>query len=259
MAHSKSRAVALVLLACGMVAPVVARAEPMAPQHLSDVNDAPVLRAGDHWTYAHVWEKGGTVRRPARTEITVQRDERLSWPCTGLIVTRRELDSDRAPDQWGIGADWGRWRIAGNQRQDLDRPLAFPLYPGETWEIEHWTPDPDSMGYDREGVHHHYAVAGWEDVTVAAGRFFAVKIEVTGKWLATPPAGSVGQGPRPTGAPAPKTAWQAPSSVTGQLYRAYWYVPEVKRWVKQIEVYYDANGAELERHTAQLQDYRVSF
>ena len=254
MAHLPSRAIVIALLACAMIAPV-ASAEPVAPRHhRSDVNDAPTLMAGDHWTYAHIWEKGGTVCRPARTEITLQRGLRA-----GLVVTRRELDSDKAPDQWGIGADWGRWRIAGRRRQDLDRPLAFPLYPGQTWEVDHWTPDPDSMGYDREGVHQHYAVAGWEDVAVPAGRFFAVKIEVTGKWLATPPVGSVGQGPRQTDQPAPKTLWQAPGPVTGQLYRAYWYVPEVKRWVKQIEVYYDANGAELERHSAQLQDYRVSF
>ena len=216
---------------------------------IADTTHMQPLHDGDHWVYSHLWELGGTVRRPARTDVWVWHD-----PRAGLMVARRELDTQDPPVRWSIAEDWSR-KAKG---ETVERPLAFPLWPGKSWDVAHWQPDPENMGYEREGVHQHYSVAGWEDISVPAGKFHAVKIEVSGQWTATPPSGSVGLGPR-DGLPLPKNLWQAPTPLHGQVLRTLWYVPEVKRWVRQIEYYYDANGALLERHEGELESYKVSW
>jgi len=45
---------------------------------------------------------------------------------------------------------------------------------------------------------------------------------------------------------------------TGRTYKAFWYVPEVKRWVKSVEEYYGSNGVRNERYTGELQSYKLS-
>ena len=46
-----------------------------------------------------------------------------------------------------------------------------------------------------------------------------------------------------------------PSTASGRLYKAFWYVPAVKRWVKSVEEYYSANG----QRTSSYRDELVSF
>ncbi len=259
MPHTLSRRRALALLLGGVACAPAAAREVYRPRarFSSDTAAAPSLKTGDQWTYAHVWERSHTIPRPQRTEISVALD-----PARGWFATRRESDSGKSAT-WGIGQDWSRWTGTGRARQDVDRPLHFPLWPGKTWDVERWLPDPDTMGYEREGVHQHCTVAGWEDITTPAGRFFAARIEVEGRWQAAPPAGSVGPGPKDSQPQpdtlSPKTLWDAPLPLYGQLTRTLWYAPEAKRWVRQVEIYYDANGALLESHKAELQSYRVTY
>jgi hypothetical protein len=46
--------------------------------------------------------------------------------------------------------------------------------------------------------------------------------------------------------------------VTGRTYKAFWYVPEIGRWVKSVEEYYGSNGVRNERYTAELESYKRS-
>lgn len=256
-AVNRRRAVALLLasLACGgPCAPAAAREVYRQKQRFtSDTGAPPPLKTGDQWAYTHIWAGSHTIPRPRTTQISVALDPRLGW-----MATRR--DDNGKSETWGIAPDWSRRNSA---REPIDQPLHFPLWPGKAWDVERWQPDPDMLGYEREGVHQHYSVAAWEDIATPAGQFFAARIEVEGRWHAAPPAASIGQGPRnsqphPDTLP-PKTLWEAPSPLYGQLARTLWYVPEVKRWVRQSEVYYDANGALLESHKAELHSYRVTY
>jgi hypothetical protein len=48
-----------------------------------------------------------------------------------------------------------------------------------------------------------------------------------------------------------------PQTATGRLYKAFWYVPEIKRYVKSVEEYYNAGGVRNERYTEELDSFKV--
>jgi len=84
--------------------------------------------------------------------------------------------------------------------------FAFPMYEGKTWDqtfkwqTQHAMPVVGRSNMKGE-------VIGWEDITVPAGTFTALKVEVTNR--------SFGRG-----------------GSRGFMRMTYWYVPDVKRFVK---------------------------
>jgi hypothetical protein len=46
-------------------------------------------------------------------------------------------------------------------------------------------------------------------------------------------------------------------NTSGRLYKAFWYVPEVKRWVKSVEEYYSSGGVRNERYAQELQSFKA--
>jgi hypothetical protein len=48
----------------------------------------------------------------------------------------------------------------------------------------------------------------------------------------------------------------AERQVTGRLYKAFWYAPEVKRWVKSVEEHYSNGGVRDERYTQKLASFK---
>ncbi|MCW2236195.1 hypothetical protein [Azospirillum canadense] len=46
------------------------------------------------------------------------------------------------------------------------------------------------------------------------------------------------------------------TTATGRTYKAFWYVPDVKRWVKSVEEYYGDNGVRNERYTNELESFK---
>jgi hypothetical protein len=110
-------------------------------------------------------------------------------------------------------------------------------------------------------VHHKYTVIGFETIEVPAGKFNALKVEAEGQWIAElEPMQTVVQGAQ-TSADATSMVTQAQRTrsepVSGRTYKAFWYAPEVKRWVKSVEEYYNAGGARNERYTEELESYKV--
>ena len=49
----------------------------------------------------------------------------------------------------------------------------------------------------------------------------------------------------------------AARKASGRLYKAFWYVPEVKRWVKSVEEYFDAGGTRTERYQSELEAFHA--
>ena len=55
-----------------------------------------------------------------------------------------------------------------------------------------------------------------------------------------------------------QTGKTSATTLTGRTYKAFWYVPAVKRWVKSVEQYYDPNGIRYERSGDELEGFKVS-
>ncbi len=89
-----------------------------------------------------------------------------------------------------------------------------------------------------------------------------MKVEEEGHWTAElEPMQTVVQGAQSTpGSTAMVTQTQTTKAepVAGRTYKAFWYVPEVKRWVKSVEEYYSASGIRSARYTQELESYQVS-
>ena len=55
-----------------------------------------------------------------------------------------------------------------------------------------------------------------------------------------------------------QTGKTSATTLTGRTYKAFWYVPALKRWVKSVEEYYDPNGIRYEGFGDVLEGFKVS-
>ena len=53
-----------------------------------------------------------------------------------------------------------------------------------------------------------------------------------------------------------QTRKATPAMATGRLYKAFWYVPEIGRWVKSDEEYYGSNGTRTQRFSSELESFK---
>jgi len=49
-----------------------------------------------------------------------------------------------------------------------------------------------------------------------------------------------------------------PVQATGRIYKAFWYVPEVGRWVKSVEEYYSSADVRSQRFSSELESFKLS-
>jgi hypothetical protein len=47
-------------------------------------------------------------------------------------------------------------------------------------------------------------------------------------------------------------------TASGRTYKAFWYVPEVRRWVKSVEEYYASSGVRNEKYTGELESFNLT-
>jgi hypothetical protein len=200
---------------------------------------APKVMSDDTWTY-QVTEEGPPQGegRQARMEFSVVRVD-----AGRIALSIRLVGSDMPPTEQLVGDDWSRIRSINGHQTVVNRPFDFPLLIGKSWKIDFVENRPDRL---HSSVHWEvtYHVVGWEDVTVPAATFHALKIEADGSWQAPP-------------APAEETHPAMPAIVGGRAYKVFWYEPKVKRWVKSIESTYSSNGTPIMQHKSELVSYRV--
>ena len=213
---------------------------------------APVMAAGDSWTYEQTTEVEGKFRQ-TKEEITVDH----AGPASVAVVIRT-LGSN-APQQAVLtNPDWSRSRSVNGKQTVVNQPLDFPLRPGKAWSVEYTEANPNRQ-HASEHYRTPYKVTGWEDVTVAAGTFHALKIEAEGDWsVVMAPNVTAGALARVDqfGATTVTQANRNPATAaSGRTYKAFWYVPAVKRWVRSVEEYYGAGG----QRTASYKDELLSF
>lgn len=158
----------------------------------------PEIRVGDSWTY-----RGRNLLGPGVQEY----ETRVSFIDDKVILTI----STRKNDGKEIDAAWtSEWNAVTSYTGRMARPhvgiFRFPLRVGESFEAKSEWLDPRNKG--AEGISTGTVrIVGWETVEVPAGKFRAMKIE--SEFLVRSPDGR-----------------------SSQFKIVYWYVPEVRRWVK---------------------------
>ena len=159
------------------------------------------------------------------------------------------------------GVDWSRSRDVNGKEAVVNRPLSFPLTAGKTWDL-HYTEQQPNKAHRSEEWDTKYTVVGYEAVEVAAGKFNALKIEAEGHWTAEiEPSQTVVQGAQSSAAGVSmvtQTQKTADRTASGRTYKAFWYVPEVRRWVKSVEEYYSSNGVRTEKYTGELESFSLT-
>jgi hypothetical protein len=216
--------------------------------------DPPQVRAGDTWTYRMTDEKGPGGWGQSHWQFIVTR-------VTGstIYLTTQQSGSTQPPREIFRGSDWSVTRDMNGKETVIERPLAFPLSEGKAWKVT-YTDDNPGKNFRTETWDDSYRVVGYETIEVPAGKFQALKIEAEGRWSAQlAPGQNVVQAAH-SGESGTSLATNVQNvqerEVSGRLYKAFWYAPEVKRWVKSIEEDYSSGGVRNARHTAELESFK---
>jgi len=212
--------------------------------------DAPQFKAGDSWVVADTMEQGTQGWARKNEVVTIERVQG-----NGMLVEENQEGSTQAPTEKLVGVDWSRSRDVNGTQTVVNRPLAFPMKPGKKWTIEYTELNPNQR-HSSETMHCDYVVTGWEDVQVPAGSFKALKVECDGQWSAMTASAIAGGSHALVNATGVTTVTQSqrvtPRNFSGRLYKAFWYVPSEKRFVKSVEEYYNSNGVRTQRFTEEL-------
>jgi hypothetical protein len=240
----KNELLALVTLWCG-ASSLAAAAQAI---------DRPDIRAGDTWIYRTTEEKGPSGWNQTHDELAVTR-----VTASAIYFTVKPSGSTQAPKEIFMGKDWSRIRDINGKETVVAQPMQFPLSPGKAWTVK-FTEDNPSKTFRTETWDNNYSVVGYEDIEVPGGKYRALKIEAEGRWSGVlAPGETVVQGAEThESGTTLSTQLQKTTAreVSGRLYKAFWYVPEVKRWVKSVEEDYSTGGVRNVRRTMELESYR---
>lgn len=218
---------------------------------------APTLHAGDRWVYQVKMENPANGASTRRWEGTIQRVGAGS-----MVVALKAVDSNMPARETVVQDDWSLRRSLNGRTSTVDKLFDFPLRVDKTWatDVTQDRPNPQLKSLHNKM---DYKVLGWEDVTVPAGTFHALKIEAAGEWskeyepTAAMAGGVVQSGPAGSTAIAQTRASAVPMPQAGRFYRAIWYAPEAKREVRSVFEDIDAAGTVISRKTDELESYQV--
>jgi len=232
------------------LAPVMALAAEPA------VVSAPALQAGDTWVFDRAREQGTAGFAQRRVDLTIER--------LGTDTMQVGIKNDGAPtgfEDHMLGLDWSQRRLIGSQQEVTGRPFAFPMKVGSTWTTDFV--DNRQIGL-RTSAHFHvtYKVVGWEDVTVPAGTFHALKIEANGIVDATVKASTTavaGGAVTSSGGTAISQVKKTPAGIVHSItYGVQYYVPEIKYYVKSIQEEYNSENVRTVRDTDSLVSFKAA-
>jgi hypothetical protein len=222
----------------------------------AETMNAPSVKAGDAWIYKSTIEKGASGWNQTHDETAVSR-----VTSSTIYFTVKANGSTQPAKELFAGVDWSRVRDIDGKETVVNKPLAFPLATGKTWEVRYTEPHPNKQFRSEEWAH-KYTVVGFESVEVPAGKFNALKIEAEGRWTAVlEPTQTVVQGAESNSegtSMVTQTQKTTDKTVSGRTYKAFWYVPEVRRWVKSVEEYYGSGGVRNERYTLELESFKLT-
>lgn len=225
--------------------------------------EKPKIVPGETWTFQITTEQA--VKKGQNSGQWAQKHLEVTVVRAGspnMLVSRKERGSKMPPVEKMTGSDWSSFRSIDGEETVVNQPLKFPLKQGKSWELKFIENHPnDQLKYLENDL--NYTVVGWEDVTVPAGRFKALKIEMDGKWKSEMEPSkknstSTRKNEDSTTTLIIQTRNQKTKVSSGRLYRAYWYAPEAKVYVKAVEESFFSNGTLSRRNTEELEAYKVT-
>ena len=222
----------------------------------ASVAEAPKLNADDSWTMHTTVDNRQTGWSDKHYEIKVAR-----VTSSHIFQETKQVGSSQAPVEMILGPDWSRARNVNGTETTVNRPLTFPLSMGKSWSIDFTEQNPNK---NEKSVRwqNNYKITDYGTVETPAGKFEAFKIEVEGNWTSVrEPQQSVTQGVQVAGGnttmvtQSNKTGQQ---TITGNIYREYWYSPEVKHIIKSVEESFSSDGTRFEKTTEELETYTLT-
>ena len=200
--------------------------QPVAPDGLPRDLAAPALQVGDEWQYARRSALTGLSIDQARVRVTAVGREGYAvaedWRTAGPVAARfdRNLNPLRSGD-WVYEPAYPRF--------------SFPLAIGKAWNGEVVASEVPARRYARLRQRLKANVRGWERVTVAAGTFTALRIDLAINWNDTDNA-----------------------QVWGSSAETVWYAAEVRNAVLQHRVDYPYDGIQSSNVLLELESFRAA-
>lgn len=207
----------LLLAACGTTSSKMAYQPKSAPAIKASAESSsspvpqPVLHVGQMWAYRRTDLWRHEVVERYEQELRIQDGDR--WTVQWRIT--ETTDPLRRGSVTGEYLDARTLAFADPKMTGRHIPLSFPLAPGKTWSFKYsYNPQHSRDVF----VEQTASVVGWEEVSVPAGRFRALKVVHDGTYRAIDSA----------------FPW------SGTIQEIYWYAPEARRVVKME--YRDTKG-----------------
>lgn len=228
-------------------APVILMLCATAAQAMDEI-PLPAVAAGDKYIYRQTAEVGSRWQE-SRDELVVQRVSSES-----IFLGIRPAGSDKSFRDIVVGRDWSLRRAFNGKEAVTYKPADFPLTPNKSWRVQYEDPSP-APGVKLAAQDFTCKAIGLQAIEVPAGKFQAVKVECEGQWRNVFLPSQQGSTINQPGQVAAQVLTRGEREVTGRIYREYWYVPEVKRWVRSVDEMYSAEGVRSHRTRMELESY----
>ena len=215
---------------------------------------APSFKVGDTWVFDDTQQRGTTGFNKQRIDLVV---ERVGGD-TMLVGYKRD-GAPTAFEDHIVGPDWSQRQVVDGQELPTTRPLNFPMQVGQKWTVD-FTDTTRRSNQLSVHVHRTYVATAWEEISVPAGTYRALKIEakgaseavvvtpntVVGGATASPLGGSTFTRSQPGGT----------STRTARNYDEIYYVPKAKNYVKSVEEQYNSQDVLVSRNTREMISFR---
>ena len=217
---------------------------------------APAFSNGDSWVFEQTIQKGPAGFQQMRLDMRIERLDGAT-----MIVSVKPDGAPTAPTEQVVGQDWSKRHLEDGEQTTTTRPLSFPLRTGKSWSIDYQ--DTARRGNQlSDHVRRTYTVMGWEDVTVPAGTFHALKVEAKGvdDAVLEVPERSPG---RKCGGRAVQQAvsagWQrgGRGHLVRSTYAALYYVPALRNFVQSVEEQYNGDDVRVGSTTLKLVSWKA--
>lgn len=236
------------LVTGAMLCASIGQAEP--PSANGDVLTMPTFHLGDSWLLETTSETGQSGFRQGRIMLVVR-----GLDSDTITVGIKPDGAPTAFEDHVVGTDWSQRRLMEGAEKPTTRPLRFPMKIGDSWSIDYL--DATQRGTQRsDHVRRGYRVIGWQDITVPAGSFHAMVIDARGvdEIMVDIPstAGSI-VATTPNATRGIVQAQKGGTRLIRQVtHSQFFYVPEVRYWVKSIEERFNSDDVLMTRETRDL-------
>lgn len=211
---------------------------------------APVFKAGDSWVFDQTTEVGQAGFSTERLDVDVERVD----GDTVLVG----IKNDGAPTDYVdhiMGVDWSRRLVVAGQEVVTNRPFAFPMSVGDSWTAD-WIDPTRRDQLVSMHAHQNCAAADWEDLSVTAGTFHALKIVCKGvdeRTIEVPAQAVSGSAAGAAGVTSISHAQRGgQGKITYVTYSELYYVPKLKNYVKGVDEKYNTDNVRVYQQTSVL-------